>query len=229
VSRAYVVTGGTGALGSAVVARLLSDGHRVAVPYRGEAGFAALAARADPARLFGRPADAADVAGIRAFVEAAVETFGALDGAALVAGGWAGSGTLEVADPAEWDAMLRTNLGSAYATCRALVPHLVGRQASVVLVGARAAAAGAGMAGYAVAKSGVAALARALALENRERGIRFNLVLPGVIDTPANRRAMPRADAARWTPPESIAEVIAFLLSPAAAAISGAEIPVDTR
>ncbi len=72
-------------------------------------------------------------------------------------------------------------------------------------------------------------MTRALALENRARGIRFNTVEPGTIDTPANRAAMPGADFSAWTPPDQIAEVIAFLLSPASAPISGSTIPVDGR
>ncbi|MGE0455688.1 MAG: SDR family oxidoreductase [Vicinamibacteria bacterium] len=229
MSRTYVVTGGTGVLGAAVVRALVARGDRVAVPYRGAAGWAALAAAAPADRLYGAPADVADPQAMRTFVDAAAARFGGLDGAALLAGGWAGSGPLESAPETEWESMLRGNLASAWASCRALVPHLLGRGASVVLVGARSARSGAGMAAYAVAKSAVAALSRTLALENRERGIRFNLVLPGTIDTPANRRAMPGSDPSHWTPPAAIADVIAFLLSPASAPVSGAEIPVDAR
>ncbi|HET8647739.1 MAG TPA: SDR family oxidoreductase, partial [Vicinamibacteria bacterium] len=86
---------------------------------------------------------------------------------------------------------------------------------------------GAGAVAYATSKAAVVALTRALALENRERSVRFNVVAPGIIDTPDNRASMPGADAARWTSPAAIAEVIAFLLSPHSAPTTGAVLPVD--
>jgi NAD(P)-dependent dehydrogenase (short-subunit alcohol dehydrogenase family) len=97
-------------------------------------------------------------------------------------------------------------------------------------VGSHAAlAGGAEMAAYAVAKSALHELVRVLALENRDRGVRINAVLPGTIDTPSNRGAMPNADRSSWTPPEAIARTIAFLLSPDSAPVSGALVPVDGR
>jgi NAD(P)-dependent dehydrogenase (short-subunit alcohol dehydrogenase family) len=126
--------------------------------------------------------------------------------------------------------MLRSNLRATYVTCRAALPHLLRAGGSVVTVGSRNMETGAsGAAAYAVSKAGVLALTRSLALENRDRGVRFNLVAPGTIDTPANRRAIPKADASRWVPPEAIAEVVAFLLSPASSPVSGAVVPVYGR
>ena len=96
------------------------------------------------------------------------------------------------------------------------------------MVGSRAAqTGGAGMVAYAVSKSAVHALTRILASENRERGVRFNAVLPGTIDTSANRKAMPKADRSGWTSPEAIARVMAFLLSSESASVTGALLPVD--
>lgn len=223
-----MVTGGTGALGRAVVSRLVSDGARVAVPYRGERGFEELreAVGAGDA-LWGEPADLADAAAAQRFVDAAARRFGGLRGAALLTGGYLGSGPFESAPLSEWDEMIAANLRPVYTVCRALLAQL-GQGASVVTVGSRAAATGgAGAAAYAVSKSAVAALTRVLALENRARGVRFNWIEPGTIDTPANRAAMPGAERSRWTPPERIAEVVAFLLSPASVAITGAAVPVD--
>ena len=223
-----VVTGGTGALGRAIVVRLLRTGHRVAVPYRGATGWRSLEAElAAIGPLWGEAADMSDPAAARRFMDAAARELGGLDAIAAVAGGYAGSGPLDAASDTEWDEMLRVNLASAHATCRAALAHLLGKGGSVVTVGSRSAeAGGAGAAAYAVSKMGVLALTRALAAENRDRGVRFNAVSPGTIDTPANRAAMPRADRSHWTPPEAIAEIVCWLLSPSSAPLTGAVLPV---
>ena len=123
--------------------------------------------------------------------------------------------------------MLRANLESVYGVCRAALPHLA-RGGSIVTVGARVATkGGAGAAAYAVSKAAVQALTRVLAAENRERGVRVNAVAPGTIDSAANRATMPAGDTSRWTPPEEIAGVIVFLLSPASAPVTGTVVPVD--
>lgn len=227
--RGVVVTGGTGALGRALVRQLLGRGARVAVPYRHEDEWRSLQAEAGAGdALLGREAELSDPAGARAFVDAAAAHLGVLDGLALVAGGWAGGKPFDEAPEDEWARMLGTNLDTVAHVCRAALPHLRKQGGSVVAVGARAAeAGGAGMAAYAVSKAAVHALVRVLAAENRGRDVRFNAVLPGTIDTPANRRAMPGADPSTWTSPDAIARVMAFLLSPGSAPTTGALVPVD--
>ena len=226
--RGVVVTGGTGALGRAVVKQLLERGARVAVPYRDPAEWQGLLASAgEGAPLFGARADLASPGGARSFVDEAAGRLGAVDGVALVAGGWAGGARLDEAPDEEWERMLRTNLDTAAHVCRAALPHLRKQGGSVVAVGSRAAeTAGAGMAAYAVSKVAVHALVRVLALENAGL-VRFNAVLPGTIDTPANRAAMPDADRRSWTSPEAIARVVVFLLSGDSAPTTGALVPVD--
>jgi NAD(P)-dependent dehydrogenase (short-subunit alcohol dehydrogenase family) len=124
--------------------------------------------------------------------------------------------------------MLRANLAPAHAVARAALPHLLKEGGRMVFVGSRTAeTGGAGASAYAVSKCAVHALVRILALENRTRGVRVNAVLPGIIDTPDNRKAMPNADRASWASPESVARVIAFLLSPDSAPTTGALLPVD--
>lgn len=227
--RGVIVTGGTGALGSAVVLRLLARGARVAVPYRKEKEWLALREKAAAgASLLGVAADLADAAGAKAFVDEAAASLGVLDGAALVAGAWRGGKRFDEAPEDEWPGMLATNLGTVAHVCRAALPHLRRQGGSIVAVGSRAAeTGGAGMAAYAVSKVAVHALVRVLALENRDLGVRVNAVLPGTIDTPENRRAMPDADFSKWTSPAAIAEVVAFLLSPESAPTTGALVPVD--
>ena len=228
--KGVIVTGGTGALGRALVTHLLEGGTRVAVAWRGAEGWRALqdAVGAD-APLHGFQADVANPREARRLVEKAAAALETLDGLALIAGGWAGGARFEKATDDEWDRMLQGNLATVAHVARAALPHLLeGGGGSVVTVGARAAqTGGAEMAPYAVAKSGVHALTRILALENRDRGVRFNCVLPGTIDTASNRKSMPDADTSGWTPPEAIARVMAFLLSSASAPITGALVPVD--
>lgn len=124
--------------------------------------------------------------------------------------------------------MMAANLTSTYSVCRAALPHLLAGGGSVVTVASRLAlSGGAGAAAYAVSKAAVVALTRVLALENETRGVRFNCVLPAIIDTSDNRRAMPGADASSWTPLDAIARVIRFLLSPESAPTTGAVLPVE--
>jgi NAD(P)-dependent dehydrogenase (short-subunit alcohol dehydrogenase family) len=229
--RGFIVTGGTGNLGQAVVQALLAAGARVAVPYRSEDPWRELhSVVGSTAALWGCRADVADAEDARRFFDSAVSWLEQLDGVAALAGGYAGSGTLEVTSPGEWTDMMRINLETAHATCRAALPHLLARGGSVVTVSSRLAETGGpGAAAYAVSKAGVMALTRALALENKDRGVRFNCVVPGIIDTPPNRAAMPSADVSRWTPPAEIARVVVFLLAPESSPVTGGVIPVHGR
>jgi NAD(P)-dependent dehydrogenase (short-subunit alcohol dehydrogenase family) len=226
--RAVIVTGGTGALGRAVVEALLRDGARVAVPYRSEPAWRELSgALGSPAALLGRAADLTDAAATGRFVDEAVRWAGRLDGVAAIAGGYAGSAAFDAAPAGEWEQMLRANLEATRSICRAALPPLLQHRGSVVTVSSQLASkGGAGAAAYAVSKAAVEALTRVLALENETRGVRFNCVAPGTIDTPDNRRAMPDADVSRWTPAAAIAKVVVFLLSPDSAPVTGAVIPV---
>jgi NAD(P)-dependent dehydrogenase (short-subunit alcohol dehydrogenase family) len=225
-----VVAGGTGALGRAVVERLLAQGDRVAVPFRSRDAFDGLRAGLPPTpdALWGAQAEIATTAGARAFLDAAAAALEGIDAVAVVSGAYAGSGPVGEAAEDEWPSMMRANLDVTHAVCRAAIPHLSARGGSVVTVASRLVeSGGAGAAAYVVSKAGVAALTRVLSLEYRARHIRFNCIAPGTIDTPDNRAAMPSADRSSWTPPDAIARIIAFLLSPASSPVTGAYIPVD--
>lgn len=219
-----IVTGATGALGGVVVEHLLSLGWKLAVPYRDERRWRALADRcAAGDRLAGLPCEVAEAGEAARFVDQAVARLGRLDGLALLAGGWSGGRRFDEAPVTELSAMLRANLDSAAFVCHAALPDLALTQGAIVAVGSSAAAAGgSGMAGYAVAKSALHALVRALAAENLPRGIRVNTVLPGTLDTVANREAMPHADRTGWVATLEVARLIALLLSPQSRPITGA-------
>jgi NAD(P)-dependent dehydrogenase (short-subunit alcohol dehydrogenase family) len=130
-----------------------------------------------------------------------------------------------------WDEMYVRNVRTALLASQGALPHLLARgRGRIVNVGAAAAgAAGLGMGAYAASKAGVARLTEAMAEEFKDRGITVNAVLPSIIDTPANRASMPESDATRWVHPDALAQVIVFLLSDAAAPITGALIPVKGR
>jgi NAD(P)-dependent dehydrogenase (short-subunit alcohol dehydrogenase family) len=158
---------------------------------------------------------------------------GAPWGAALLAGGWQGGRPFHQEDEAVWQRMFDLNLETVRHSLKALLPGMVQRRSGhVVAVGSQVVERpwkGAQAAAYTAAKSAVVALAQAVAAEVLGDNVRVNAVLPGTIDTAANRAAIPRADVTRWLSPESLSEVIAFLLSEASRDITGAAIQVYGR
>lgn len=235
MSHVIVITGAVGALGTALSGHLVARGYRIAGVglRRHEARLRAL--EKDLGAAFAGFALEEDSTPAWDVVLGDVESrLGPVSGAALVAGGWRGGRPFhEDHDEETWRAMLDENLESAQRALRALLPRLVARRSgSVVVIGSRNVErpwGGAGAAAYTAAKSAVVALARAIATEVLDAGVRVNAVLPSTIDTPQNRAAMPKADASRWVQPGSISGVIEFLLSDAARDVSGALVPVYGR
>lgn len=220
-SSTIIVTGAAGRLGSAVVDRLLADGVAVA-------GIDAVDFQRSGILALGN-VDLADAAAARAAVIAVRAELGPIAGLANIAGGFRWE-TLTDGDPATWDMLFRLNLRTAMVMSQAVLEGRDASPLSIVNVGAAAALkAGAGMGAYAASKAGVARLTESLAEETKDLGVRVNAVLPSILDTPANRADMPDADFGRWVTPAALAEVIAFLLSDRAAAITGANIPVTGR
>jgi NAD(P)-dependent dehydrogenase (short-subunit alcohol dehydrogenase family) len=212
-----IVTGASGALGSAVVHLMRARGHRVA----------AILGRHAPADNEGSftGGDLADAVVAADVVGRAAAWLGGVDALVHVAGGfrWA---TLADTDAAAMQAMFAANVETVLAVTKAALPQMADGGAIVTIGAASAQPAGAGFAAYGAAKSAVARLTEVMAAELAPRRIRANGVMPAIIDTPANRADMPDADFATWTTPEAIAEVILFLASEAARAINGAMIPV---
>ena len=230
-----VITGAAGALGGALSRHLLVRGYRVA-----GVGLRRHAERLDGMErelgdaFAGLVLEADSIPAWEVLLGAVEARLGAVTGAALVAGGWRGGRPAhEDRDESAWRAMLDENLESAHRALVAVVARLAAQRAgSVVVVGSRNVErpwTGAGAAAYTVAKSAVVTLARVVASEVLDAGVRVNAVLPSTIDTPANRAAMPAADAARWVASGSVAAVVEFLLSDAARDVSGAAIPVYGR
>jgi len=228
--RVVLVTGGTGALGQAVVFRLLADGARVWVPWVDEREHAALTARVAAGaagRLTTTPCDVLRDGALPRLVDDLVARDGAVHALVTTVGGFAG-GALVDTDRATWDRMLALNLTSAFAAARAVVPRLLAAgEGRVVMVASRAVVPpAAGFIAYTVSKAGVIALTQALAEETRGRGVTVNAVLPSTMDTPANRAAMPDADRKGWVSVEAVAGAIAALVGPDGGHVTGALVTV---
>lgn len=224
-----IVTGGTGGLGSAVVERLLSDGWRVVVPWIVPEELERLPPREGlelvEADLFEKQSAAQVVSAARGQAGAP------LRGLVNLVGGFAAGGRVHETPLDDFERQFQLNLRPTYLMTQAVIPSLLEQRAgSIVCVGSRAALVPfAGAAGYIASKAAVIAYAQAVSKEYLDDGVRCNSILPSVIDTPANRAAMPSADHDRWVKPAEIAAVITHLLSPASAPISGAAIPVYGR
>lgn len=228
--KVVVVTGAFGVLGAAVARRFASMGARVALVDVASQPSVELAAEFSGGHLLLGGVDLADFDATRKGMAAIAMRFGGIDVLANVAGGFRWE-KFEDGDVGTWDQLYAMNLRTAVVSCRAALPALLERGAGrIVNIGAGAATrAGLGMGAYAASKAGVQRLTEALAEELKDRGITVNAILPGTIDTPRNRLDMPDADFSRWVAPEAIAGAIAFLASEAAAAITGASVPVIGR
>lgn len=223
--RIAMVTGGTGALGRAVVRRLQAAGAQVHATWRREA-------EATDLRDFlgegGRQvvlhqADVTSATDVASLFDALRTSAGRLDILACVAGGFTAS-SLEATDPKAWDAMIAVNATSAFLCCRAAVPLLrAGGQGRIINLAARPALeqGAPNMSAYAASKAAVLNLTYSLAKELVRDRITVNAIVPSIIDTAANRAAMPRADTSVWLKPEEIAEVVVFLAGDAAGAVTG--------
>jgi NAD(P)-dependent dehydrogenase (short-subunit alcohol dehydrogenase family) len=222
--KAVAITGALGALGRVVAEVALARGARVA-------GIDHAPSDNPPTqdRIEFGGVDLTDAAQAARAINSAAAHFGRLDALINIAGGFAFE-TVADGDTRTWERMYALNVMTALNASRAALPHLAGSASGrIVNVGAMGALqAGSGMGAYAASKSGVHRLTEALAAEWKGK-ITVNAVLPSTIDTPANRASMPRADFAKWVTPQELAEVILFLASDAASAITGALIPVTGR
>jgi NAD(P)-dependent dehydrogenase (short-subunit alcohol dehydrogenase family) len=215
VARTAIITGGTGGLGRAVVAAFAADGWRVVVPDLA------------PAELAGAEvveADLADPEQVARVCGIAGSPLGAL---VNLVGGFVADQPVAATPVAEFEAQFTLNLRATYLMTQAALPGLVAGRGAIVCMGSRSALYPfAGASGYCASKAAVIAFAQVVAREHAADGVRCNAVLPSMIDTPANRAAMPPEQHSKLTPPEQIAAVIRFLCSDDSAPTTGAAIPV---
>jgi NAD(P)-dependent dehydrogenase (short-subunit alcohol dehydrogenase family) len=216
-----LITGASGGLGTAVCQEFLASGAKVigvAREWKAPAPFATISA------------DVSTAEGCESMVKQAME-HGPLGALVHLVGGFAGgSGIAETSDET-WDKMMNVNLRAAFCCIRAaLKPMQAAGRGRIVAVGSRMAIEPSpNFAAYAVSKAALVALVKNVAAESKQFGVTANVVLPSVIDTPANRAAMAGADTTRWVKPEAIAKLLVFLTSDASSDTSGAVIPIYGR
>lgn len=230
MNRVVLITGGTGALGRALVEAFLADGDVVATIYRKEDDLAALREETGAGeKLAGYRADVTEAATVREAVGAIVREHGRLDALVHAVGGYSGGATVAETPDDVWHRMMALNLTAAFFCARAAIEPMMERdRGAIVTIGSSAALdPQAGAAAYSASKAGLVALTRALAKEGATHGIRANVIVPGTIDTEANRKAMPDADRSKWVAPEMVAAVARFLVSEGASAVNGAVVPVS--
>jgi NAD(P)-dependent dehydrogenase (short-subunit alcohol dehydrogenase family) len=222
-NKTALVTGANGGLGTHVTRALLEAGARVAglAPHIGQSDF-------DHPSFIPLAAQINNSESAKAAVDAAVARLGKLDILAHLVGGFAGGKRVDETDDATWQRMFDLNLNSAFQVLRAAISHMRGaRSGRIIAIGSRAAVdPGATLAAYNASKAALVSLIRTVALENRDAGITANVILPGTMDTPANRQSDPGADFSKWVQPASVASLIVWLAGDQAKDVTGAVIPV---
>ena len=228
--RVAIVTGGTGALGRAVALDLLAAGAWTVVSYRSDQEWTALerSARDRPGKLVGMRVDLLKSADLDGMVANVLSEFRRVDFLVAAAGGFAAGKSYET-DEAGWNQQWSLNVGALLNVLRPVVPVMIRQNFGRIITvssGAILRGGGAGIAAYAVSKGAVLQLTEILAEELKSHDIRAHCVLPGTMDTEANRRSMPQADFSQWVKTEEVARVIHFLLSDDARAVRSVRVPV---
>jgi len=220
--KVVLVTGADGGLGTYVTQAFLDAGAAVVGTSRKiqpsdfeSANFTALAAEISTS------------AGAKSLVDQVVERFGKLDVVAHTVGGFAGGQSIADTDDATIQRMFDLNLNCVFYILRAAVPLLRKTSGRVIAIGSRAALEpGAGVGAYSASKAAMVSLIRTVAVENKDAGLTANVILPGTMDTPANRKAIPNADMSKWVQPASVAKLVVWLAGEAGKDVNGAVIPV---
>jgi NAD(P)-dependent dehydrogenase (short-subunit alcohol dehydrogenase family) len=224
--RTALVTGADGGLGIHVTKALLDAGFLVTglAPKIKQSDF-------DNPRFTALPARLDSLEAARRSADAVMTKFGEIDVLAHLVGGFAGGPSVAETDDATFRRMFEMNVDSAFHILRAVLPHMQKAGAGrIIAIGSRAAEnPGPGVGAYSASKAALVSLVRTVAVENKDSGITANVILPGTIDTPANRKAMPKADTSHWVQPAAIGSLIVWLASDAAKDVTGAVIPVYGR
>lgn len=230
--RVVAVTGGAGNLGVAVATAFASAGAKIAFIDRALGRLPEIIGElAGTDHFIAPPTDVTDSNSVSATMQEILARFGRIDALVNTAGGYRAGTPLHETPIGDWDFMLNLNARSVFVACQSVIPTML-KQGSgkIINIASRAALSGdANHAAYSVSKTAVVRLTESMAAELKQSGLNVNCVMPGLIDTPQNRAAMPDSDFSQWVSPEAIADVILFLASEGARAINGAAIPVYGR
>src|SRR5260221_4353586 len=222
--RVVLITGAKGGLGSFVTQRFLATGATVV-------GASRSISREDLPlpNFFALPVDFTKAAAVNSAIGSVVDRHRRLDVLVHVVGAFAGGKSVAETDDATWEQMRDLNLTSAFYVLRAAIPHLrkSGNGRIIGIGSLTAVEPHAGLGAYVTFKSALATLVRTVALENKDARLTANLILPGTMDTPANRKAMPAADPSKWVQPGAVADLALLLAEDRAAQVTGTVIPID--
>ncbi len=231
-NQVVLITGAAGNLGEAAVRAFYDAGASLALVDNRPDRLPQLFGSLDPARvLLVGGVDVTEETAVTHMTTAILNRYGRVDILCNIAGGFKMGTAVHETPLADWEFMLNLNARSIFLVSRAIIPHMLSQgSGKIISVAARAALEGkANMAAYTVSKSAVIRLTESMAAELKDKGITVNCILPGTIDTPQNRTAMPKASFDKWVAPEALADVILFLASDAARAVTGAAVPVYGR
>ena len=229
-SNVAVVPGGTGSVGRCLVPLLIERGFNVAVSYLlpEEANTLEERLDLDEDRLILRRVDVTDAEATTAFIDEAAAAYGKINVMASLVGGWSGGRDVSETSDVRLERMLDLNLRTAWNTTRAAIPHMSEEWGRIILMGSKHAVdTPAGQAAYNIAKAGVLALAKSVAVELLDTETTCNALLPSVINTDATRDALPYAEYVNWPQPDDIAQVIDFLASERSKVVNGSYLPVS--
>ncbi|MEX2163442.1 MAG: SDR family NAD(P)-dependent oxidoreductase [Sulfuricaulis sp.] len=231
--RVVIITGAVGNLGRAVAERVQAQGGRMVLVDRSGDRLAETYRdlKKTPRHWLAPGIDLTDASAVNAVVAEAYQRFGRIDGLVNTVGGFRGGKPVHETDLADWDFLYDINVRTALNACRAVIPYMLKAQRGrIVNVASRNAYQGSPhYAAYGAAKTAVLRLTESLAGELKTRGVNVNCIVPGTIDTPQNRAAMPQADFSTWVAPDDLAHVVVFLLSDEARSVTGAAVPVYGR
>ncbi len=218
-----LVTGANGGLGSEVSKSLLAAGATVVGIARSIA-----AGEAHDLRFHPVSANLTDPQEVKNLITRLAAQFQKIDVLAHVMGGFAGGSSVAETDDTTWQKMMDMNLNAAFYTLRAVVPIMrEAGQGRIIAIGSRQAVQpGAGVSAYSASKAALVSLVQTVAIENKDKNIRANVILPGTMDTPANRGAMPKANFSKWVQTSHVADLVVMLAGEVGGEINGAAIPV---
>src|SRR5262245_40796355 len=229
-NKVVIVTGSVGNLGHATAKALIEAGAKTVLVDHSKdrlpVSFPEIVN--SPNHLLAGGIDLTDAASLTGLVKQTCDRFGCIDGLVNTVGGYRGGKPVHETDLADWDFLFNVNLRTTLLCCRAVIPQMLRQKGGkIVNVASRDGLMGSsGYAAYSASKSAVIRLTESMAAELKASDINVNCIMPSTIDTPQNRKAVPNADFSKWVTPEAIADVILFLISDAAGAITGAAVPV---